>query len=49
MTKYEAHGGRETARKQQARIRFYESRVKEMDAERRKKGESKARKEQAQK
>ncbi|MBR0456943.1 MAG: hypothetical protein IJJ01_09770 [Firmicutes bacterium] len=49
MTKYEAHGGRETARKQQERIRFYESRVKEMDAERRKKGESKARKEQAQK
>ena len=49
MTKYEAHGGRETARKQQERIRFYESRVKEIDAERRKKGESKARKEQAQK
>lgn len=49
MMKYEAHGGRESIRKQQERIRFYESRVKEMDAERRKKGESKARKEQAQK
>lgn len=47
MTKYEAHGGKESARKQKERIRFYESRVKEMDAERRKKGENKARKEQA--
>ena len=32
------------ARKQQERIRFYESKVKEMDADRRKKGENKARK-----
>ena len=47
MTKYEAHDGKESARKQQERIRYYESRVKEMDADRRKKGESKARKEQA--
>lgn len=47
MTKYEAHGSKESARKQQERIRYYESRVKEMDADRRKKGESKARKEQA--
>ena len=47
MTKCEAHGGKESARKQQERIRYYESRVKEMDADRRKKGESKARKEQA--
>lgn len=47
MTKYEAHGGKASARKQKERIRFYESRVKEMDAERRKKGENKARKEQA--
>ena len=46
--KYEAHAaGKESARKQQERIRFYESKVREMDAERRKKGESKARKEQA--
>lgn len=44
MTKYESHGGKESARKQQERIRFYESKVKEMDADRRKKGESKARK-----
>ena len=43
MTKYESHGGKESARKQQERIRFYESKVKEMDADRRKKGESKAR------
>lgn len=47
MTKYEAHCGKDSARKQQERIRYYESRVKEMDADRRKKGESKARKEQA--
>ena len=44
MTKYESHDGKESARKQQERIRFYESKVKEMDANRRKKGESKARK-----
>ena len=49
MTKYEAHGGRESARKQQERIRFYESKVKEMNADRRKKGVSNARKEQADK
>ena len=40
MTKYEALGGKASARKQKERIRFYESRVKEMDAERRKKGEN---------
>ena len=49
MTKYESHGGRESARKQQERIRFYESKVKEMDADRRRKGADKARKEQAEK
>lgn len=49
MTKYESHAGKDSARKQHARIRFYESRVKELDAERRKKGDSKARKEQAEK
>lgn len=46
--KYETHAaGKASARKQQERIRFYESKVKEMDAERRKKGTGSARKEQA--
>lgn len=39
--KYETHfAGKESARKQQERIRFYESRVKEMEADRRRKGGS---------
>ena len=46
--KYETHAaGKASARKQQERIRFYESKVREMDAERRRKGASSARKEQA--
>ena len=49
MTKYEAHGGGESARKQQERIRFYESKVKEMNAEKMRKGADKARKEHAEK
>ena len=45
MMKFEKHGGKESARKQQERIRMYESKVKEMDADRRRKGGSdKARK-----
>ena len=42
--KYDSHGGRDSARKQQERIRFYESKVKEMDADRRRKGSDKGRK-----
>lgn len=49
MTKYESHTSKNSARKQHARIRFYESRVKELYAKHRKKGDSKARKEQAEK
>jgi hypothetical protein len=45
MMKIEKHGGRESAKKQQERIRMYESKVKESDADRRRKsGEGKARK-----
>ena len=46
--KYETHAAVKTsARKQQERIRFYESKVREMDVDRRKKGAASARREQA--